>query len=220
MKLHTVFVTYNRLELTKRAIQSYLVETEQHEVYGTLSVVDNGSNGPMTDHLAHWGRFVDVPVLLLGENRYPGYAVNRGWELAPPDATHFHRADNDFVFLPGWCDEAQRCFNANPRLGQLGLRTDEQEQHAKWNTGGNCIIRRELWDAGLRWDERPWPQLRDEIGPGHTEDSLMSPAVRKMGWEWGRVSRLCIEPISYEAEDDPDRSYYEQTWRDRGVYGW
>ena len=41
MKLHTVFITYNRLELTKRAIASYL-ETVSVSVLGFM-VVDNGS---------------------------------------------------------------------------------------------------------------------------------------------------------------------------------
>jgi glycosyltransferase involved in cell wall biosynthesis len=214
MKLHSVLVTHNRLELTKRALASFL-ETEDRSVTGQLFVVDNGS----TDGTVEWLAQQEEPWLIeLGENLYPGYATNVGWGMLPLNATHLHRADNDHIFLPGWCEAVAEVFE-NEKVGQVGLRTSAEELNARGNTGGNCVIRRELWDAGLRWDERPWPQLRDELGPGITEDSLMSPAVEAMGYTWTRVRRPCIQPISSEVPDqDPDWPYYLQTFRDRGIH--
>lgn len=211
MKLHTVFITYNRLELTKRAIASYL---ETVSVPFTAIVVDNAS----TDGTREWLNDEQILCILFDHNVYPGRATNQGWWITPDDATHLHRADNDHIFLPGWCEEVERIFRSK-KVGQVGLRTAAEEQHHRWNTGGNCVIRRELWDAGLRWDERPWPQLRDEVGAGYTEDSLMSPAVLAMGYRWTRVKRPCIQPISSEHPDlDPDYEYYKQSWRDRGIH--
>lgn len=217
MKLHTVFISYNRLELTKKAVFSYM---ETVDVPCTIVVVDNGS----TDGSAEWANEFMRPghKVLLKENRYPGYACNRGWELAPADATHLQRADNDFVFLPKWCAEVDRMFERNPNLGQLGMRTDLEEPDSSLNVGGNCVISRKLWDQGLRWDERTWPQMRDQIGKGWTEDSVMSKSIKKMRvpgtvkefYEWDRVERSCIKPISYESMDDP---YYRQSWHDRGI---
>jgi len=182
VKLHTVFITYNRLELTKQAIESYL---ETVTVPFTFRLVDNGS----TDGTQEWvHRVLDVGLgpglnpppgsgwLLFDENHYPGYATNRGWEKVPEDATHLHRADNDNVFLPGWCEAVEYEFQPE-KVGLVGLRTSEEELHARSNTGGNCVIRRNLWDEGLRWDERTWPELRDQMGAGITEDSLMVPSV-------------------------------------------
>lgn len=218
MKLHTVFITFNRLELTKRAIESYL---ETVSGPWTACIIDNGS----TDGTEEWffKRFNEPPIgfIALGKNKYPGYATNLGWHLGlaweggdiNPSPTHLHRADNDFIFLPGWCEEVERMFSENPRLGQLGLRTDEEELHNEHNVGGNCVIRRELWDAGLRYDERPWPEISAKV-PGYTEDSFMSPEVVRMGWQWDRVERPCIQPISVEHPEDP---YYLRTWADRGI---
>jgi GT2 family glycosyltransferase len=204
MILHTVFISYNRLDLTKQAIQSYFqTVTVPHSV----EVVDNNSDEDVIDWLL-LSEF-EHGVLLLDENRYPGYACNRGFDLAPPDATVLHRADNDFVFLPGWCETLQAAFDANPRLGQVGLRTDDEELHNPHNVGGNCAFRREIWREGLRWDERPWPKIKTA---GYTEDSYMSPSVRKAGWEWGRVAAPCIQPISFEDFTDP---YYVQSYADR-----
>lgn len=209
MKLHTVLVTYNRLDLTKEVLKSYL---ETVSVPFSLSLVDNHSH----DGTAEWllQHVADgVTVHVLAKNRYPGYACNLGWSDAPADATHLQRCDNDHVFLPGWCEEVEDMFKT-AKIGQIGLRTNEEELFAKTNVGGNCIIRRELWDQGLRWDERPWPQLRDEVGKGFTEDSFMSPAVRQMGYTWTRVRQPCIVPISPEHTTDP---YYIQSWKDRGI---
>ena len=118
MNLHTVMVTYNRLELTKQAISSYL-ET----VTGPWSfvVMDNGS----TDGTEEWIRTERpderIAAVLLGQNMYPGYATNFGWGHAPADTVLLHRADNDFVFLPDWELHIRMMFSAHPNLGQLGL---------------------------------------------------------------------------------------------------
>lgn len=206
MKLHTVFITHNRLELTQRALDSY---DDTITLPHTYVVVDNAS----TDGTAQWLEFVEHERICLPENRYPGFAANMGWQLAPPDATHLHRADNDFIFLPGWCREVEKRFR-QPELGQLGMRTNEEELFNLINVGGNCIIKRELWDQGLRYDERPWPQIAEEVGLGWSEDGLLSPEVKKMGYKWGRVKVPCIQPISSESPDDP---YYIRSLGDRGV---
>mgnify|MGYP003578054575 CR=1 FL=1 len=227
MRIHTVFITYNRLELTKQAPASYL---ETVTLPFSVGIVDNGSTDGTQEWLRRLGGHYElgstiVEAMMFPNNRYPGAACNYGFTNAPSDATHLHRADNDFIFLPGWCEEVERMFSVTQNLGQLGLRTDAEEDNARLNVGGNCVILRELWDGGLRWDERPWPQIRDEVGAGWTEDSLMSKSVKKtrmpvfeMGhYTWDRVERPCIQSISVESADDP---YYRDTWADRGISDW
>lgn len=208
MKIHTVFITHNRLHLTKVAIESYL---ETVTVPYTVTVIDNGS----TDGTLEWLEQKEWPFesfarhCPLGENKYPGFAVNVGWHYAPLNADILHRADNDFSFLPGWCEEVERAFSGR-NVGQVGLRTAQEELHCSTNVGGNCVIRRELWDAGLRWDERPWP----EFPPGCSEDTFFSPAVRKMGYEWRRVKRPCIVSLASGDWSDP---YYQMSYGARGI---
>jgi glycosyltransferase involved in cell wall biosynthesis len=204
VKLHTVFITHNRLELTKIAVASYL---ETVTVPYTYVIVDNAS----TDGTVEWLRASPYDFLLLPENRYPGYACNTGWDLTPDNVTHLHRADNDFRFLPGWCEEVERIF-ASAKVGQVGLRMHEQEPNGAWNVGGNNVIRRELWDAGLRYDERPWT----EFPPGYSEDSFFSPEVERMGYTWTRVKRMCIQEIETPDGEDP---YYQHSWGARRIHG-
>ena len=206
MKIHTCFITYNRLDLTKQAIASYL---ETVSVPFSFVVVDNNSSDGTREWLTESG----YPAILLDANLYPGYACNRGWEQAPDDADFLHRADNDFIFLPDWCIQVMRVFK-HKEVGQVGLRTKDEELRVRSNVGGNNVIRRELWDAGLRYDERPWPKY----DPGHTEDSYFSPAVAAMGWKWTRVNQPCIRSLSDEdPATSPDPEYYFGTWESRNI---
>jgi glycosyltransferase involved in cell wall biosynthesis len=202
MKLHTVFITYNRLELTKQAVRSYL---ETVSVPFSMMIVDNAS----TDGTGEWARESHLIHEVMAENCYPGPACNVGWSRAPEDADFFQRADNDFLFLPDWCEEIEERFQ-DPALGQLGMRTDEEEQWAQWNVGGNCTIRRELWEQGLRYDERPWT----EYPPGYSEDSIFSPAVEKLGYRWERVRRPCIQSLASGDWGDP---YYQESYGARRI---
>jgi glycosyltransferase involved in cell wall biosynthesis len=200
--IHTVFISYNRLELTKAAVASYLETVSLPYDY---TIVDNGSD----DGTQEWLVESFHPFILLGENRYPGYACNRGWEHSRADAVFLHRADNDFSFLPGWCEEVMRVFET-AKVGQVGLRTGPEEMHAAHNVGGNCVIRRTLWDRGLRYDERPWP----EYPPGWSEDSFLSPAVAEMGYTWTRVKQPCIVSLASGDMNDP---YYQRSYGDRRI---
>jgi hypothetical protein len=205
--IHSVIISFQRLELTK---QCYLSYKETVTLPHTLVVVDNASDRETRAWLSE-NVTADDRLLLLGENRFPGYATNRGWEMMDHRTTLLHRSDNDFAFLPGWDQEVVRRFEANANLGQLGLRTDQEEMFAPYNVGGNNVIRRALWDQGLRYDERPWGE---EYPPGYTEDSLFTPEVERMGWQWGRAKRPCIVSLSREDPDDP---YYLESWRIRGI---
>lgn len=204
MKLHTVFVTYNRLELTKRTISSYL---DTVALPHTMTVVDNASTDGTREWLARCGVewYPQGTLHLLASNRYPGFAANMGWQHAPPDATHLHRSDNDVEYKPGWCDEVEERFQ-DQTLWQLGLRTLEEEG-PQAAVGGNCVIAREAWDAGIRYGERPWVQEP-------FEDSHMSFNVRRRGYEVARVLRPCIEHIGVATRDDP---YYQETFAARGI---
>lgn len=206
MILHTVFVTYNRLELTKRTIESYL---ETVTVPYTVWVVDNASTDGTQQWLQDNWHGMLTGIILYPENKYPGPAVNHGWSAVPYDATHLHRGDNDFQYLPGWCEEVERLFE-DSRIGQIGLRTDEEEDNAIFNVGGNCVIRRELYDEGLRYDEKPW----EEYPLGCSEDSFFSPKVKEMGYLWRRVEKPCILNLATGDLKDP---YYVESYMARGI---
>lgn len=170
--LHSVIVSYRRRSLTERVLDSYLATVS---VPYSLVIVDNGSPKGVTD----WIKGTGVDHLLLGENWYPGYATNRGWELMPPETSLLQRIDNDTEYLPGWCDEMIAAFE-DPKVGQYGPIGESDEPWITapgWPVGGNSVIARRLYDEGLRYSERPW-------GPdGIQEDHQLTLDV------WGRGFR-------------------------------
>lgn len=199
VKLHTVFVTHNRLDLTKRTVESY---RETITLPHTIWVVDNASD----DGTADWIIEQDFDgFALLDENRYPGFATNLGFSHAG-DATHLHRSDNDVAYLPGWCEEVVARFQ-DERVWQLGLRTLEEEgPHPA--VGGNCVFARMAWEAGIRYPQGPWTP---HMG---FEDALVSSSIVETGHVWERVQRPCIEHIGIASASDP---YYQKTFRERGI---
>ena len=208
MKLLSCIVSHDRVALLRKTVESYVATVTVPHV---LVIVDSGS----TDHetieylrqLQNEGRY----VIWIPRNVYPGAACNEGWEFADTmvkwtsaDETFMHRSDSDVEYLPGWTDEVGRCFDQP--TGQVGLMLGKFETNAS-NVGGNCLIRKELWDAGLRWDEAPWK-------PGCQEDVWMSQAVERAGYKVKRVERECIKHLGWDYNSYPD--YYDRSADERG----
>jgi len=201
--ISTVVVSYKRPELLRITLESYLATVSvPHE----LVVVDNGSCPEALEVTSEF----DIDVIELGENHFPGYATNVGWDyLGGSDAKLLHRSDNDIEYLDGWCEEVMRCFEADPNLGQLGLRTVEEEGRHP-NVGGNCVVRADVFQS-VRWVEDPWQ-------PGvKGEDYYFTTAVQGMGFNWARVTTPCIVHRGAQWPDRPsDDSYYVETNRAKG----
>jgi hypothetical protein len=73
--------------------------------------------------------------------------------------------------------------------------------------GGCSIIRREIWDAGVRYSEAPWHEMP-------WEDTHMSRDVEAAGYRWGRVTRPCATHIGIASSQDP---YYQETFTVRNI---
>lgn len=213
MHIHTVLVSYKRKVLTEKTLQGYL---DTVSIPHSLVIVDNGSPSDVTD----WLSTLDVPVVFLGVNRFPGYATNRGWELMPSETTLLQRLDNDILCLPGWCEDVVNAF-ADPKVGQYGFVAagDVEWMNTKglyppggmtgWPCGGNSIISRTLYDKGIRYSERPW------TAGGTLEDTQMTMDVWNSGYK--RVFAT-IPVMDYMSGSIPDPDYDIEILKARGLY--
>jgi hypothetical protein len=228
VRLLTVVVVHDRYELTKRTIDSWIDTTDEMIGRCRLVIVDSGSTDPELCDWLEWMELAGWAVLMM-ENVYPGKACNVGWRVGLEgfDASLLHRSDNDVVYEPGWVQHVEACFDAYAELGQLGVLDMRDEPRNDWfrqlehlegapwlnvgwpTIGGNCVIRRSLWDRGLRWDERPWPALPEG------EDSLLSREVRKLGWRTAHVHDRIATHIGHEWSDAP--AYYARSALERGL---
>lgn len=231
MRLLISLCTYNRLDYTKKTLRN-LWQTIEVPYY--LVVVDNNSDDGTKEYLSHLvERNKADHVILNPDNYYPGKATNIGWEEGLklyPKATHLMRLDNDMHLEKGWDLMAEEYFDKIPELGQLGL-DHEAIEHPKavlreleingkvlnpWPgcVGGPNIIRRTIWDMGLRYKELMWNDGRNSP---LQEDSQFSKAIQAKGYLTGHMTENLARTFANEtnwATDYPD--YYRKTLKDRG----
>lgn len=238
MKLLACLITYNRLEYTKRTLSSFINATT---VPYHLVIVDNGS----TDGTVEWlsnriGIHVpissrDRTVIFNEENGYPGKATNQGWESGIelyPKATHLMRLDNDMGLRRSYDKRVEQYFRKIPILGQLGLdhsaldtwngnteylTTVNNMTVNSWpgNVGGPCVIRREVWDKGARYDETPWHNDKTDK-PTAQEDVLFSLSMHKYGYIYGHPTENLASTFANETNWYEYPNYYRKTMGERG----
>jgi glycosyltransferase involved in cell wall biosynthesis len=230
MNLLIALITFNRLEYTKRTLDSllstisvpyFLVVADNNSTDGTQAWLQSQHSKGKINHL-----------ILNDDNLYPGRATNEAWSaglMYYPEATHLMRLDNDIKLFPDWDKKAAGYFKAIPRLGQIGLDVgptlSDDAQHF-WqiydgfeinpfpgNVGGPNIIDRGVWEEGITYDESRWQHQGE--GPAAQEDSRFSQAISSAGWLFGHTKDKLAETID-NWDDYPD--YFIKTLTDRG-YG-
>lgn len=180
-----------------------------------LHIVDNASDSDVIEYLRGLHEMGVCEVTLNDRNLYPGQAANIGWDQAPPEAEYLHRSDNDVEYLEGWPEAVRtRFWRGGARLGQVSMRTDEEElfQDA---VGGNNVIKRKVFHGdGVRYTERPWSEVP-------WEDGDFNLRVRRANWHWGRVDQPCIVHVGDKMlpHIDLDDPYYARTYAERGIGG-
>lgn len=240
MRLLIALITYNRLAYTQKTLESL---KKTLSVPHMIVAVDNNSTDGTQDWLNEMlGEDKIDWVINRTDNGYPGKACNEGWAFGVNpqsyvhiDATHLMRCDNDMEFEPGWDQKAEEYFETMPMLGQLGLdhsaldtfNGDERylttvgdKTINAWpgNIGGPCIIRREVYDRGARYDETPWKDERnsstDMITP--QEDVKFSLMMHTYGYIYGHPTQKLATTFADESNRSDYPSYYKQTFRERG----
>lgn len=225
MRLIICLITFNRLEYTKRTLRTLLATIE---VPYYLVIVDNNSTDDTPTYIDNLiERNKADKVIHNPDNYYPGKACNIGWTEGLkeyPQATHLMRLDNDMHFEKGWDAKAEEYFRKIDRLGQLGLDHSGGENHApdfyngmgliKWPgcVGGPNIIRREIFDAGVRYDESRWEGSRSKI----QEDSRLSAQIKKDGWLVGHMEDRLSWTFALPETWGDYPNYYRKTFYDRG----
>lgn len=230
MRLLIALITYNRLSYTKKTLRALWATIE---VPYYLIIVDNNSTDGTQEYL---GNLVERnradQVIFNDDNYYPGKATNIGWSEGLqeyPEATHLMRLDNDMHLERGWDYAAADYFKKIPELGQLGL-DHEAIEHPKaklreleingktlnpWPgcVGGPNIIRRSLWDKGVRYKELMWNDGRNSP---LQEDSQFSKEIQAMGYLTGHMTENLSRTFANETNWAEFPEYYKKTMTERG----
>ena len=230
MKLLIVLITHNRLSYTQKTLRNLL---KTIEVPYFLVVADNASTDGTIDWLkGHEKRNKIDKIIFNPDNYYPGKATNIGWKEGLkdyPEATHLMRLDNDMHLEKGWDTTAEDYFKKIPELGQLGIdheaiehpnaKLREVEINGKvlnpWPgcVGGPNIIRRKIWDLGLRYEELMW---NDGRNTPLQEDSKFSKSIQNHGYLTGHMTENLVRTFANETNWSDYPEYYKKTMTDRG----
>lgn len=225
MKLLIAMITHNRLDYTKKTLRS-LWATIQIPYY--LVIIDNASTDGTQEYLSNLvTRNRANKVILNDTNMYPGKACNIGWIKGLqeyPQATHLMRLDNDMHFEKGWDIRAEEYFKNIDRLGQLGLDFDGGENKTpnyyngmgviEWPgcVGGPNILKRGIFESGIRYDETPWEGSRSKS----QEDSRLSKDIKNDGWLVGHMDERLSWTFATKENWKDYPEYYKKTMYDRG----
>jgi len=230
MKLLIVMITYNRLEYTKRTLR-YLHDTIAVPYY--LVIVDNNSTDGTKEYLDTLTKRNKADLVIFNpDNYYPGKATNIGWIEGLknyPVATHLMRLDNDMELKQGWDTNAASYFECIPELGQLGIDHEAietpkailRELYIGGKTlnpwpgcvGGPNIIKREIFDNGLKYEEFRWDDGRHSP---LQEDSKFSRLIQYHGYLVGHVTENLSRTFANKDNWKEYPDYYKKTMLDRG----
>lgn len=115
MKLLIGMLTYNRLEMTKKCLESLYANTDKEDF--ELIIWDNGSTDGTKEWLLTDTEVHDKAKIILNEeNIGVGAAINKILGYRKPEQ-HFMKLDNDIVFKEGtnknWIKEINKIFSTN-----------------------------------------------------------------------------------------------------------
>ena len=149
MKIDLAFITYNRLEYTKLALQSVLADPQEEF---SLTIWDNASSDDTPDYLKSIKDHRIKDIILSKNNVGQVEAVNRIWSASNADL--LGKLDNDCLVTPGWTRTLAQAHADIDRLGVVACwhffpeDFDEKRAEHKIQTFGRHRIFRHPWTCG------------------------------------------------------------------------
>lgn len=108
MKIGIHITTYNRLEFTKKCLNSFFWSNPEN---CELVIVDNNSNDGTKEFLKEQNNPLIKSIIYNDENKHLGYAVVQGWNILKNTCEILGWVNNDFLAEPGWDKNVTSCFN-------------------------------------------------------------------------------------------------------------
>jgi GT2 family glycosyltransferase len=197
-----MMVTYNRLDLTKRALNNIFANTEREY---NLVVVDNGSEDRTTNYLYDMvERHKKLPIGslkimgVLGNEENKGIAVGRNQALKQAVAMEtdwFCTIDNDVEVPEGWLGECIDIMKANRAYAAIGVNMENKpyssvtlngktfQSKPQGNLGTACMVFPKTVQKMLGY-------FNTEYGLYGEEDADFGMRLRACGFKLGYIQRM------------------------------
>lgn len=158
LQLSTVMLCWNRLELSRQCLDSYLrTIAVPHE----LIIVDNASTDGTREWLESLAGDPRIDTIIHRPDNEPVEALNEA--LSRCRGPYLHIMENDFIYLDGWDRYVLDRFRRLPSLGQLsilrgpamllGAKHEGLVILSRANVGGASVIPRQVFfEHGVRFE--------------------------------------------------------------------
>lgn len=150
MSVDLVFITYNRLPYTKRALASVLADPNERF---SLTIWDNGSTDGTTEFLRNEVSDPRISNIIFSkENIGQTAAVNQVWSNSKAEL--LGKVDNDCLVTPGWTRKLAQAHEDIPQLGVVACwhffpeDFDYERAKHKIQRFGKHQILRHPWTCG------------------------------------------------------------------------
>lgn len=223
--ISTVVLNWNRADLLKITLDSLAKTTKNipHEIF----IVDNASGDGSREVIEEFCAHAPHASAIMLEKNIGGDAINLGLEKCRGD--YLHITENDMQYLPGWAEEVVGTFEAFEELGQLspfGPSPEDDEllevrggsimyrkgriiYKAEDNSGTTCILRRQVYDAGVR--VRTFGKEGVFLFP---DDGMLSIDVRKKGYIVAWAEHYIVKNLGHTLEEFRQREdYYRENYK-------
>lgn len=201
-----IFVTYNRLAYTQRALASVLADpTEEF----SLTIWDNASNDGTAQYLKQKVQDHRIKEIVFSEaNIGQTAAVNKVWSQSKADL--LGKLDNDCIVTPGWTRALAKAHQDIPKLGIVACwhffesDFDYRRARHKIQEFGSHRILRHPWTCGTGFLIKR--SVYQEVGPiGGAATTHYWIELARRGYINGYYYPLVVQ----EHMDDPKSRYCE-----------
>lgn len=184
--VNITIVTHNRLELSRRTIESVLRHTPEDFA---LCVVDNASSDGTREYLQGLKAEGHIRQLTLFErNMGVAVACNTGW--AAQDAEYYLKLDNDIEVLhPGWLANLTQFFKQGSKVGAVAYKVIPDGAVPSLKVGPTAIFEVEFCGGACLLTSRP---VRFELGNFCEDYGLYGEEDADFGVRVGLSGRLNI----------------------------
>ena len=195
-----MMVTYNRLDLTKRMLES-LEKTTRRPF--NFVIVDNGSSDGTADFLNQFtiqlfGSCESKVISLNEKNKGIAIGRNQTMKMADehfPDTKWYCTIDNDVEVPEGWLQECIEILEANPKYGMIGVNMERKQYpivtenektfqcKPQGNLGTACMVFPKSVHKMLGF-------FNTEYGKYGEEDADWGMRARVVGYKLGYIERM------------------------------
>lgn len=154
--LSIILITYNRLEHTKKTIESLRRTVPDAHLF----IYDNASNEELQRYIClhlNWSED-NYEVVLANRNRGWGSAINESLQLSKKKGDYLLLSNNDVEYSDGWLDQAIALYEKYPKLGLLGLW--KHTSHGIKEDLGDLIVKDQM--PAVAWLFKP--KVLEDIG--------------------------------------------------------